>query len=289
MEEQAGGRSASAQAIQFHYDVGTEFYRLWLDRECVYSCALWSARSESLEQAQVNKLEYMLRESQIKAGERLLEIGCGWGGLLRRAAHSYHVESAHGLTLAETQAAYITSQADVGVSAKVEDWQQHVPREPYDAIISIGAFEHFARPDLTSHEKVEAYQAFFRRCYDWLKPERYLALQTITYENAGASDVNPFLRDHNFPESELPHVLEILRAAKHSVWGGRLRENRKAAIALVGKDTVDRYERYLKLARLGFMSGNLGLVRITFRRLRDYRSANTNGSSAFTKRKEDVT
>jgi cyclopropane-fatty-acyl-phospholipid synthase len=281
-----GAQSASPEAIQFHYDAGTEFYRLWLDRECVYSCALWQGNGEDLEQAQLAKLDYMLSESGIAAGERLLDVGCGWGGILRRATDRYRVAEAVGLTLAITQADYITSQAQANVRATVEGWQQHEPSAPYDAIISIGAFEHFVRPELDEAGKIETYRAFFQRCADWLAPERRLVLQTITYENASSADVNPFLRDEIFPESELPHLHEIVKASKGlfeitavrgdrvhyartlAAWSERLRARREVATALVGSETVQRYERYLKLARLGFLAGNLGLVRITFQKLR---------------------
>lgn len=288
IQSATSGAGASAQAIQFHYDVGTEFYRLWLDRECLYSCALWSESTPTLEQAQQAKLDYMLAQSGVQSGERLLDIGCGWGGLLRRARTEFAVAHAQGLTLAETQAAYIEHVGTPGVDVRVQNWRDHTPSAPYHAIVSIGAFEHFAHPALDEAGKIAVYRVFFEKCSEWLESERTLALQTITYERASARDVNPFLRDHIFPESELPHVDEVVRASKGlfelvalrgdrqhyartlEVWSARLRNRRDEAVALVGEQTVERYERYLKLSRLGFLSGNLGLARFTFRKLRKY-------------------
>jgi cyclopropane-fatty-acyl-phospholipid synthase len=285
-----GARTASAEAIQLHYDVSNEFFRTWLDRECIYSCALWVDGAKDLEQAQINKLDYVLKQSEVQPGERLLDIGCGWGGTLRRAKDVYGVSDAIGVTLSKAQVQYITSPAQTrpGLSAAVQGWQEHVPTQPYHAIVSMGAFEHFARPELDEPGKISAYRAFFERCHAWLAPERRLVLQTIIYEDASSEDINPFVLKEIFPESELPHLHEITKASKglfevlamrgdreHYVrtleaWIERLRANRAQATELVGAEGVERYDRYLKLSRLGFLAGNLGLARITFRKLRDF-------------------
>ena len=98
-------KAYNREAIAFHYDVSNEFYRLWLDEQMVYSCAYFNDPGESLEQAQRNKLDHICRKLRLKAGERLLDIGCGWGALICRAAQHYGVQ-AHGITLSQQQYEY---------------------------------------------------------------------------------------------------------------------------------------------------------------------------------------
>ncbi|MCG2635205.1 MAG: class I SAM-dependent methyltransferase, partial [Gammaproteobacteria bacterium] len=95
-------RGMNRQAIAFHYDVSNEFYRLWLDEQMIYSCAYFEAADDSLDQAQRNKLEHICRKLRLKPGERLLDVGCGWGALIRWAAR-HHGVSAHGITLSRNQ------------------------------------------------------------------------------------------------------------------------------------------------------------------------------------------
>ncbi len=94
-----------AAAVRYHYDLGNDFYALWLDRQMVYSCAYFPTGEESLDEAQAAKLEYLCRKLRLKPGDRLLDIGCGWGALLRHAVR-HHGVHAVGITLSEAQAFY---------------------------------------------------------------------------------------------------------------------------------------------------------------------------------------
>lgn len=277
---------ASSIAIQHHYDVSNEFYRYWLDESRTYSCALWPDNGEidSLELAQERKIDYMITQAKATNAKRVLDIGCGWGAVLKRLVDVHNVEHAVGLTLSKAQAEHIASFNDPRLEVNQYGWLEHVPTAPYDAIISIGSFEHFAKIELTDEQRIQAYRNFFTHCHKWLKPGGFLTLQTISYGNMRREDASQFMNTDIFPESDLPRLTEIacsldgifevikLRndrehyALTCEEWLKRLRINRDKAIALVGDDVFARYERYLKLSAVGFHMGKIALLRLTLRR-----------------------
>jgi cyclopropane-fatty-acyl-phospholipid synthase len=286
------GRGASAEAIQRHYDVGNDFYRLWLDPSLCYSCALWKdpAVDESLERAQERKIDYHVAQARARGAGRVLDVGCGWGALLRRLVEREGVGQAVGLTLSQEQADWIAATPHPRIAVRLESWADHVPEDPYDAIVSIGAFEHFARPQWTNAEKVAAYRAFFQRCHEFLKPGCRLSLQTIAYggmsrEEGRRLPEHSFLLAEVFPETDLPELGEILEASRGlfeivtlrndredyrrtcRAWFERLLARRADATALVGEEVVARFLRYLKLSATMFHYGQIHLLRLAFRRL----------------------
>jgi len=136
------------RAIQYHYDVGNDFYARWLDPAMQYSCAYFPTGSETLEEAQRHKMEYICRKLRLQPGERLLDIGCGWGGLARYAAQHYGVRVL-GVTLSEQQAAYAQEQSRLqGVEDRVQvellDYRM-LGDASFDKIVSVGMFEHVGR------------------------------------------------------------------------------------------------------------------------------------------------
>ncbi len=276
---------ASQEAIQHHYDVGNDFYRLWLDSVAlVYSCALWN-ENDTLESAQIRKLDYHIREARAYGAGRVLDVGCGWGGLLQQLTQVYGVEHAVGLTLSREQEIHIKGLGNPQTSVRLENWLEHQPTAPYDALISIGAFEHFARLDLDRPQKVEAYEAFFARCHEWLRPNGCISLQSIVYGNARREHFSSFFDKEIFPESNLPHVSEILESSERLFhierlrndgadyertfieWRRRLKANWDKAIRLVGEQVVQRYDRYFQYLIIGFHTGTMGLARLTLRRI----------------------
>ena len=280
---------ASARAIQHHYDLSNEFYRLWLDRTRTYSCALWED-NDTLETAQLRKIDFHIESCRAKEGDRVLDVGCGWGSTLDRLVEKYNVRQAVGLSLSEAQTQWIRERERPQIEVKLESWSEHAPTEPYDAIISIGAFEHFAKLHQSSTQKIAGYRAFFQRCHQWLKPGSYLSLQTIAYGNAKPEDFNSFLATEIFPDTDLPRLAEIAEACEHlfeivalrsdrscyertcRAWLANLKENREAAVRLVGEETVARYEKYLQVSIVGFYSGKLCLLRMALQRIdRPYR------------------
>jgi cyclopropane-fatty-acyl-phospholipid synthase len=157
-------------------------------------------------------------------------------------------------------------------------------------VISIGAFEHFARPDWSEDDKVSAYRGFFARCHGWLRPGGWLSLQTIAYGNADASRARQvpehrFLLGEVFPEAELPTLANLVQATEGlfevvllrndredyertcRVWARRLVARRAEAVALAGEEVVARYVRYLKMSAVLFHYGRIGLLRLSLRRL----------------------
>lgn len=276
---------ASAEAIQQHYDVGNEFYALWLDANMTYSSALWYRDDEDLETAQRNKQDWHLDHAGINEIKRLLDVGCGWGGLMRRAVERNPDCHCTGLTLSQEQADFATSFSHSNIDVKLESWADHAPEMPYEGIVSIGALEHFARLDQSPDEKMDGYRQFFRFCHRNLVPGGRMSLQTIIYENADRRHFSQFFATEIFPESDLPHLAEIAAAAKNLFeivelrndrhhyantlrhWGQRLKENKVKAIDLVGESKYRSYEKYLALMVVAFHTGTMNLSRLGLRRL----------------------
>jgi cyclopropane-fatty-acyl-phospholipid synthase len=285
-------QGSAPAAIQKHYDIGDEFYRLWLDPTLSYSCALWTENEsgDKLEDAQLRKLDYHIDQARADDASRVLDVGCGWGALLTRLVEAHGVERAVGLTLSLKQAAHVASRSQPRVEARLESWMDHAPTSPYDAIISVGAFEHFAKPEWSDAQKVAAYRAFFERCRGWLKPGGRLSLQTIAYGNVDWQEIKDapgrrFLLGDVFPESELPTLANLLAAwdglfelvslrndradywRTCRIWFERLAARRAEAVALVGDEVVARYLRYLKFAAVLFNHGQCCLLRVTLQPL----------------------
>ena len=149
----------------------------------------------------------------MQPGARVLDVGCGWGSGLKRMVENTDVGHATGLTLSQAQADYIAFLHLPRTEVRVETWLDHAPAEPYDAIISIGAFEHFAKPALSPEEKVDAYRAYFRRCHTLLNPGSWMTLQTIAYGNVSKEELSQFVEKDIFPESDLPRLTDIARAS----------------------------------------------------------------------------
>ncbi|MGH7781462.1 MAG: class I SAM-dependent methyltransferase [Candidatus Binataceae bacterium] len=276
---------ASKKAISFHYDQGNEFFRLILDSDNSYSCAMYEDESDTLEQAQARKLEYHIRQARAGGAERVLDIGCGWGALLTRLLTVHGVKSAVGLTLSENQAQWVRAMHLPGAEVRVESWSDHVPAAPYNSIISIGALEHFARPGVSREVRVAGYRKFFERCHGWLAPGAWMSLQAIGLGAVDRGIRGQFVAEHIFPESDLPRLGEITDAAEgifevisvrndradykrtNQEWRKRLKKNWDAAVALAGEETVRTFDKYFRYSVAGFSFGTTNLYRLTLRRM----------------------
>jgi cyclopropane-fatty-acyl-phospholipid synthase len=275
---------ASAEAVRHHYDVSNEFYRLWLDSTMSYSAAMWE-EGDTFEAAQVRKLEFHTKQARASGAKRVLDVGCGWGALLKYLVEMHGVERAVGLTLSKNQAEWIASYNLPQIEVRVESWTDHSPEAPYDAIASMGAFEHFARPNLSEEERVAGYRLFFQRCHQWLKPGGWMSLETVSYENAHSEDLSEFFLTEIYPESDLPTLADIAKATERlfeivrlrndredaantwRAWLAGLRANRGKAIEIVGEKIVAHYEKYLKLSIIGNHTGTMGQLRMALRRI----------------------
>lgn len=271
---------ASPEAIRAHYDVGEDFFRLWLGPELVYSSALFEG-DDDLAAAQTRKLDHHIDAAGARGAARVLDVGCGWGALLRRLVGQAGVQHAVGLTLSASQAAWVKASALPGMEIREESWRDHKPEAPYDAIISIGAFEHFARTGLSREEQLAAYREFFDFCRGSLKMGGRVSLQTIAYVGTGFP-MPSYIAEEVFPESELPLTSDPIAAAGHGfelvalrndrehyertlkLWHRNLVARRDEAVALVGEAATAHFDRYLKISAMAFRMGFICLLRMSF-------------------------
>jgi cyclopropane-fatty-acyl-phospholipid synthase len=193
--------------------------------------------------------------------------------------------NATGLTLSHNQYQHIGSLNIPNLQVCEESWIVHQPTTAYDAIVSIGAFEHFAQPGATLEEKVSVYKEFFGRCQQWLKPKGKLSLQTIAYGSLNAEDKNVFTQTEIFPDSELPRPGEIFLASDGlfeiktyrndrlqygktcDLWLKNLRSQKLLIVDQFGEELYRKYEQYLKLAVAGFYFGQILLLRFEMQSL----------------------
>ncbi len=278
---------ASAEAIQHHYDVSNELFSLLLDPSLTYSSAIWEEGEtiEDFEKAQMRKLDYHIEQAKVKGAKRVLDVGFGWGSLLKRLVDVHGVEKAVGLSLSQAHVDFVSAWEHPNIEARLKSWTEHSPEELYDGIISLEVFEHFARLELSPEEKLDSYREFFSRCHDWLKPGGMISIQTIVYENSIKEDFSEFLTEQVFPESDLARQSEIFQATdrlfeillfrnyRHDyirttkVWLKNLKANRKHAVNLVGKELFARYEKYLSMFLIAFHTGKMNVSCITMQRI----------------------
>ncbi len=193
------------EAVQHHYDVSNEFYALWLDPRMVYSCAYFRDEKDSLEKAQVQKLDHICRKLRLAPGERFLDIGCGWGALVMHAAQKYGVV-ATGVTLSENQERLANERIRAaGLEGKcrvlLQDYRDVAGEEIYDKIASVGMFEHVGLRNLTG------YFGVVRRL---LREQGLFLNHGITSSDVNNSAVGlgggEFIARYVFPKGELPHL-----------------------------------------------------------------------------------
>jgi cyclopropane-fatty-acyl-phospholipid synthase len=199
-----------AQQVQFHYDVSDDFYALWLDPHRVYSCAYFRDVGMSLAEAQEAKLDHICRKLMLRPGEKFLDIGAGWGGLLMWAAENYGVD-ATGITLSRNQHAHVNRLIDEkGLKGRVRmelrDYRELNGHVAYDKIASVGMFEHVGHANMPS---------YFEKIRSLLKPGGLVMNHGITAGGiesgqlgAGMGD---FIEKYIFPGGELLHVSHVLR------------------------------------------------------------------------------
>lgn len=236
-------RSRDRRNISYHYDVSNDFYGLWLDRNRVYSCAYFENGDEDLDTAQEKKLDLICRKLMLKPGERLLDIGCGWGGLILRAAEKYGV-TALGITLSDNQFEYVKAEiARRGLSGRVEvrlmDYRDVPEDQPYDKIASVGMFEHVGRKNLAT---------YFSKIYRLLRPGGLVMNHGITSVAVKAhglgSDISDFIDEYVFPGGELTHVSHVMRELALSGLEPLDAENLRPHYAKTLWNWVDRLEAH---------------------------------------------
>ena len=259
-------KARDAQAISHHYDVSSRFYELVLGRSMAYSCAVFTTSGTTLQEAQREKFDLICRKLDLKPGERLLDIGAGWGGLVRHAAEHYGVR-ALGVTLSREQADWARRTiADAGLYHRADvrflDYRD-LAATGFDAISSVGAMEHIGTAQLGPH-----FQSMAAR----LRPEGRMLNHTITRpSNHERQRTGPFIDRYVFPDGELQglgtvigamhdHGLEVrheenLRehyARTLCEWGANLERNWMRAVAEVGERRARIWRLYMTISRVGF-------------------------------------
>jgi len=244
----------------------------------VYSCAYFASDSDTLEQAQRNKLERICRKLQLKPGERLLDIGCGWGALIRWAAQ-HHGVAAHGITLSREQRAYCQSGIDAAhlqdqVTVELRDYRDLPSETHYDKIVSVGMFEHVGLKNLPR---------YFTIARKLLKPGGLFLNHGITHDEAGwgKSDSTRFINRYVFPDGELDTVSNIQKVMENSGyeildveslrphyartmrhWVRRLETQRVKAKQLVQQSVYRIWHLYMAACALEFEKGGTGVYQI---------------------------
>src|SRR3954471_5680756 len=293
LDSEALRRSGSSPAaVATHYDLPAGFFATWLGPDLVYSCACWDAGDpgQDLPAAQHAKIDYFASELDVR-GKRLLDVGCGWGALVRTFITRHGAADAVGLTLSEAQWSYARDHAVPGSQVRLESWVDHVPDAPYEAITCIEATEHLASDRLGPDDKLAVYAAFFERLASWLTPEGPLGLQLICLDDVshagsrpGRGPLSQLIRTGIFPEamsaslSELalawePHfelewfgVHPDQYARTFRAWNLALRAGRDRAAGLVDGPTLRLVERYLAAGEAMFRLGEQTLYRVVLRR-----------------------
>jgi cyclopropane-fatty-acyl-phospholipid synthase len=257
-----------ARAVRHHYDVSNDFFALFLDRSMTYSCAIFSRGATTLEEAQETKLELVCSKLDLAAGERVLDIGCGWGSFAIHAASRYGVNVV-GTTLSEPQATLARRRVDdAGLGDRIEirvaDYRD-LGDEPFDAIASIGMVEH------VGNNQIDLYA---RRIASLLKPGGRFLNHGIARLRHSDPEAGQFSNRYVFPDAAPLHLSRVLFAFEHAGlitshvegfaddyaetlahWQRRLDEHHDDAIRLAGAERVRIWRLYLRAARNGFMNG----------------------------------
>lgn len=196
--------TAQKKYVQHHYDLGNDFFSLWLDETLSYSCAYFKTPEDSLDAAQSQKVDYILKKLQLREGETLLDIGCGWGELIIRAARLYGVKTL-GITVSKEQAAKVKERIaennlDGQADVKLLDYRELAQKGPgFDKIVSVGMIEHVGKENLP---------VYFKSVEQMLVPGGLSLLHTITHHREGA--VNNWIEKYIFPGGYIPSLRELI-------------------------------------------------------------------------------
>jgi cyclopropane-fatty-acyl-phospholipid synthase len=258
------------QAVTYHYDVPGDFYALWLDRRMVYSCAYFADPGEDLDTAQERKLDYLCRKLRLRPGERLLDIGCGWGGLVIYAAQRYGAQ-ALGITLSQPQAELANAriqQAGLGDCCRVEVRDYRELKEPgaFDKLVSVGMFEHVGEALLA---------AYFQQAWRLLRPGGVFLNHGIARPATDPLPKGPTFSDrYVFPDGELVPISVTLHHAEETGfevrdveslrehyaltlrhWVCRLEARHQQTLAVVDEPTYRVWRLFMSGSAYGFSAG----------------------------------
>lgn len=257
--------------VQDHYDIGNDFYKLWLDDTMTYSCAYFEKPDDTLKQAQLNKVHHILKKLNPQPGKTLVDIGCGWGTLMLTAAQEYHLKVT-GITLSEEQYEYVVQKIkDLKLTdcaeVKLVDYRE-IKDQKWDYVVSVGMFEHVGHEDLPE---------YFRNVAQMLVDGGTALIHGITRQGSGA--LNAWIDKWIFPGGYIPGLTEnidnILNAGlqlsdmemlrRHyqrtlEIWEQNFQAHRAEVTQMMDERFSRMWELYLQACAASFASGNIDVV-----------------------------
>ena len=276
----AHDKRSDAAAISYHYDLSNDFYRLWLDRDMVYSCAYFETGAEDLDQAQQAKLRHLCRKLRLQPGDKLLDVGCGWGGLARFAAREFGAE-VFGITLSQAQLELgrqrvVEEGLEERVTLELLDYRDLAQDGRFDKVVSVGMFEHVGHANLA---------LYCQRLFGAVKAGGLVLNHGITSRYTDGRPVGrgagEFIDRYVFPQGELPHLVTIGTAISEAgleivdveslrlhyartlqLWSQGLEQRLQQAAALVPEKALRIWRLYLAGCAYGFQRGWMNLHQI---------------------------
>ncbi|EGW37600.1 cyclopropane-fatty-acyl-phospholipid synthase family protein [Desulfosporosinus sp. OT] len=271
----SNGVRKSRENVQYHYDIGNDFYKLWLDDTMTYSCAYFKSPEDTLTQAQKNKIDHILLKLNLHEGQTLLDIGCGWGELILTAAREFRVK-ALGITLSEEQYDKVRYKIDSEnlselVDVRLMDYRE-IRDQLFDRVVSVGMIEHVGKEHLSE---------YFSRVHHLLKDQGISLLHCITGRDG--TGTNSWINTYIFPGGYIPSVPELIKHMEDDGFSlydvESLRnhytrtlehwaQNFEQVLPLVRKNKDETFIRmwrlYLNSCAASFHTGNIDLHQLLF-------------------------
>jgi cyclopropane-fatty-acyl-phospholipid synthase len=275
-------KSSDKKAIQYHYDVSNDFYKLWLDKNMVYSCAYFEQGDEDLDTAQLKKIDHILTKIRVQPGQRLLDIGCGWGALVLRAAQKFGARCV-GVTLSQNQFDLATARIKAAgladqIEIRLQDYRELTGQ--FDRITSVGMFEHVGRKNLPG---------YFSKIHELLVDDGIAMNHGITSTDYNSGETalggGDFIDRYVFPDGELPHISLALEAMQRgglepidveslrrhyartlNLWAEAFEANAEEAKKLVDDEKFRIWRVYLAGCAYAFEHDDVSIFQVVCRR-----------------------
>lgn len=285
---------SSQKDVEVSYDVSNEFFRLWLDERMNYTSAVYESWDQSLEAAQLNKLNILSEFAKVTPEKRILDIGCGWGACVEYLATTRNVKEAVGITLSRAMAEEVNARKIPRVKCVADDFRTWVPEGgadgKFDGLISICMMDHLCSPQEAREGKaIDIYRNYFKKCWELTKPGSWFGLQTILRnrtprDKKDLEDVyfvtheifpgglNPRLEDVIMAVNPYWEVMQVNTRREHygkttGEWQRRLRLNEKTIRAKWGDKVFEDYDRYLGTCVTCFDKHYSSLAQFELRRI----------------------